>query len=119
MGDNRIGTVMSNVDNYILITFVHNGNEADVRQLNKLMNEIKPHVGNFVEVSGHSGGSKYMERDVYLFSPNYFGIEQVREAIRKVDCWLDPDHLVLIHAAQHDYLPRMWTLKELVAAEHP
>lgn len=106
---------MSVVDNYILITQNHilpdPENGKDVDELNRLIEKEAGTIGGFVRVDQHSGGSKNMEQDVYLFSPNFFSLERLIECLHQVE-WEDPDYVTLIHTGQNDDVPHLWSLSD-------
>ncbi len=83
---------MSIVDNYVLLP--HHSDDCQLSYLNAELG-----TQGFCTVREECGGSKYLEMCVWTSAMNYYSLDNVLKAIRKVS-WSKPSALILLHCSQ-------------------
>ncbi len=83
---------MSRVTNVILTAHVgkSDGSDPEIDSVNRFLQKADKHYGQFIEVSRHAGGSKYMECRVYLSAFNNLETDIILRAIDQAP-WRDKD----------------------------
>jgi len=82
---------MSQVTNVIITAHVGAGGDTDreIASVNNFLRGVEGGGGGrFVEVSGHAGGTKYMECRVYLSAFNHADTEVILRAVEQAP-WVD------------------------------
>src|SRR4051794_8528204 len=99
---------MSRVTNVILTAHVGMPYAADpeIDSVNKILRQKGDSYGQFVEVSEHAGGAKYMECRVYLAAFNHADTETILNAIDQAP-WQDKDMVQVFVKEQEQELFRV------------
>ncbi len=100
---------MSRVTNVILTADVgrQDGSDPEIASVNKFLREADDGgYGEFVEVSGHAGGTKYMECRVYLSAFNHADTETILKAIDQAP-WRDKEMVQVFVMEQEEELFRL------------
>ena len=81
---------MSRVTNVILTAHValQDGSDPEIDSVNTFLRETDG--GEFVDVTGHAGGTKHMECRVYLSAVNHGNIETILKAVDQTP-WRDKE----------------------------
>jgi hypothetical protein len=99
---------MSRVTNVILTAHVGmpDGADPEIDSINKVLREKGDSHGQFVKVSEHAGGTKYMECRVYLSAFNHSDTETILNAIDQAP-WRDKDMVQVFVKEQEEELFRL------------
>src|SRR6266699_4492646 len=100
---------MSRVTNVILTAHVglQDGSDPEIASVNKFLKEADDGgYGEFVEVSEHGGGTKYMECRVYLSAFNHVNTETIFRAIDQAP-WRDKEMVQVFVKEQEEDLFRL------------
>jgi hypothetical protein len=100
---------MSRVTNVILTAHVglQDGSDPEIASVNKFLREAEDGgYAEFVEVSEHAGGTKYMECRVYLSAFNHANTETILRAIDQAP-WRDKEMVQVFVKEQEEELFRL------------
>jgi hypothetical protein len=100
---------MSRVTNVILTAHVglQDGSDPEIDSVNRFLRETdEAGCGEFVEVSEHAGGTKYMESRVYVSAFNHADTETILKAIDQAP-WRDKETVQVFVKEQEEELFRL------------
>jgi len=100
---------MSRVTNVILTAHVgrQDGSDPEIDSVNKVLRETDDNYGQFVEVTEHAGGTKYMECRVYLSAFNHTDTETILKAVDQAP-WRDKEMVQVFVKEQEGDVFRLW-----------